>query len=258
MWLDPALAPFSRWTDAVLLAARLIMGVVMLYYGWPKIRDPGKNAKDFDATGFRPGWLFGTLVLAAEFFGGILVLLGLYVWVAAAAFGFEMMLGTVVKTMKWHKPSPTTRTISCCSRSACCSWPWGRAPIASDILTRRDETMKRLVLASILVIVLGGCATTASNPMESKDRAECKEYARTFEHSRRVTDACLISRGHVVTYSTNGGGVEVRSKAEPRQPAEVIARDLKACNDESGMGYVGRLQFRRCMDPRGYAVTNRD
>ena len=93
MWLDPALAPFSRWTDAVLLAARLIMGVVMLHYGWPKIRDPRKNAKDFDATGFRPGWLFGTLVLAAEFFGGILVLLGLYVWVAAAAFGFEMIAG---------------------------------------------------------------------------------------------------------------------------------------------------------------------
>ena len=66
MWLDPALAPFSRWTDAVLLAARLIMGVVMLYYGWPKIRDPRKNAKDFDATGFRPGWLFGTLVLASS------------------------------------------------------------------------------------------------------------------------------------------------------------------------------------------------
>jgi hypothetical protein len=39
---------------------------------------------------------------------------------------------------------------------------------------------------------------------------------------------------------------------------EVIARDLKACNDESGMGYAGRLQFRRCMDPRGYAVTSRD
>ena len=104
MVLDSALAPLSRWTDAVLLVARLITGVVMLYYGWPKIRDPIKNAKDFDATGFRPGWLFGTLVLAAEFFGGILVLLGLYVWVAAAAFGFEMMLGTVVKATKWYKP----------------------------------------------------------------------------------------------------------------------------------------------------------
>jgi uncharacterized membrane protein YphA (DoxX/SURF4 family) len=51
------------------------------------VGDPKKNAKDFDATGFRPGWLFGTLVLAAEFFGGIL-----------------MLLGTVVKATKWHKP----------------------------------------------------------------------------------------------------------------------------------------------------------
>ena len=90
MWLDPALAPFSRWTDAVLLAARLIMGVVMLYYGLRRDRLP-------------PG-LALRHPRAREFFGGILVLLGLYVWVAAAAFGFEMMLGTVVKTMKWHKP----------------------------------------------------------------------------------------------------------------------------------------------------------
>jgi hypothetical protein len=63
---------------------------------------------------------------------------------------------------------------------------------------------------------------------------------------------------HGLYCTPNGGGVEVRSKTEPRQPVEVIARDLKACNDESGMGYVGRLQFRRCMDPRGYAVTSRD
>jgi uncharacterized membrane protein YphA (DoxX/SURF4 family) len=71
------------------------MAPVMLYYGWPKVRDPRKNAKDFDATGFG---------LAAEFFGGILMLLGVYVWVAAAAFGFEMLLVTVVKSTKWRKP----------------------------------------------------------------------------------------------------------------------------------------------------------
>ena len=118
--------------------------------------------------------------------------------------------------------------------------------------------MTRLVLATILVTSFAGCATPASNPMESKDRAECKEYARTFEHSGRMKDACLISRGYLVTYSSNGGGVEVRSKAEPRQTLEVVARDLKTCNDESGMGYAGRLQFRRCMDPRGYTVSSRD
>ena len=116
----------------------------------------------------------------------------------------------------------------------------------------------RLALATIVVTLLGGCAATASNPAESKDRAECKEYARAFEHSGRMKDACLISRGHTVTYNTNGGGVEVRSKADPRQPVEAVARDLKACNDESGLGYTGRPQFRRCMDPRGYTVTSRD
>ena len=118
--------------------------------------------------------------------------------------------------------------------------------------------MTRLAAAMILVILLGGCAAPASDPMESKDRAECKEYARALEHSGRMKNACLISRGYLVTYSSNGGGVEVRSKTEPRQTVEVVARDLKACNDESGMGYAGRLQFRRCMDPRGYAVTSRD
>jgi hypothetical protein len=38
----------------------------------------------------------------------------------------------------------------------------------------------------------------------------------------------------------------------------VVATDLKACNDESGMGYAGRRQFATCMAPRGYAVRTGD
>ena len=41
------LAPLSRWTDAIVLAARLIVGVVMLYHDWPKIRDPLKERERF-------------------------------------------------------------------------------------------------------------------------------------------------------------------------------------------------------------------
>src|SRR6185312_7402722 len=111
--------------------------------------------------------------------------------------------------------------------------------------------MKRLVSATILVTLLGGCATTASSPTESKDRAECREYARTLEHSGRMRAACLISRGYTASYSANGGGVDVRSSAEPRPAPEAVARDLKACNDQSGLGYIGRQQFTRCMAPRG-------
>ena len=54
----------------------------MLFYGFPKIRDPAANAKDL--MGFRPGIFWGTLIAAAEFFGGIAVLLGFYAELAAA------------------------------------------------------------------------------------------------------------------------------------------------------------------------------
>jgi len=56
------------------------------------------------------------------------------------------------------------------------------------------------------------------------------------------------------------GAVRVRSTAEPRQPAEVVASDLEACNDETSAlglkwGGSGIGQFAQCMGPRGYAVT---
>ncbi|MFI5373251.1 MAG: hypothetical protein ACHQ8D_01285 [Candidatus Rokuibacteriota bacterium] len=121
--------------------------------------------------------------------------------------------------------------------------------------------MTRSALATLgALILLAGCAsaTSTAEAPESKDRAECKEYARTFEHSGRMKDACLISRGYTVSYSTNGGGVDVTARAQPRPAADVVATDLKACNDQAGMGYSGRLQFARCMTPRGYAVRSGD
>src|SRR5512147_2143522 len=83
--------------------------------------------------------------------------------------------------------------------------------------------MTRSALATTLgaLGLLAGCATatsTAEAPTESRDRAECKEYARTFEHSGRMKDACLISRGYTVSYSTNGGGVDVTTRAQPGPP----------------------------------------
>jgi uncharacterized membrane protein YphA (DoxX/SURF4 family) len=50
-----AWTPLASFADEVLLVIRLIMGVTMVYYGWPKVRDPKKNAADFEANGFGPG-----------------------------------------------------------------------------------------------------------------------------------------------------------------------------------------------------------
>jgi hypothetical protein len=60
--------------------------------------------------------------------------------------------------------------------------------------TMPDPRIGRLPLTALLVaLVAGGCATS---PKEAADRAECKAYARPFEHSGRMKDACLISRGY--------------------------------------------------------------
>ena len=54
--------------------------------------------------------------------------------------------------------------------------------------------------------------------------------------------------------------MRVQARAEPRQSAEVVGNDLKACNDETSKlgfswGGKGVDQFVQCMGPRGYSVT---
>ncbi len=113
-----------------------------------------------------------------------------------------------------------------------------------------------IVLAWLVVATLAGCAT-ATPTAESKDRAECREYARRFaDHRGRMKDACLISRGYKQIYSTVLGELWVSSTAEPRQPAEVVATDLRECNDATKKwSNEGWQQFARCMTPRGYTVS---
>jgi len=118
-------------------------------------------------------------------------------------------------------------------------------------------TSRRSAALAVVVTVLWGCAS-APPSAESTDRAECAASARGQEHPGRMKDACMIAKGHKVVYNTTRGWVEVQSKAEPRQPADQVASDLKGCNDATSLfGYEGRAQFAQCMDRRGYVVTAR-
>jgi len=101
-----ASAPAASYADVVLLVVRLVMGTTMIYYGWPKVRDPKKNAKDFEAMGFTPGVFWGSLILLVEFGGGIVVLLGVYAWAAAALIACHMATGTVWKMAKKRQTFP--------------------------------------------------------------------------------------------------------------------------------------------------------
>lgn len=76
----------------------------MIYYGWPKIRDPKSNIKDFEKKGYKPGWFFNGLSAAIEFAGGIGIITGVLYWLPALGFGGEMFLGIIWKTTKGNKP----------------------------------------------------------------------------------------------------------------------------------------------------------
>ena len=96
--------PFSGAEDLTLLAVRIILGAVMVYHGTSKIKDLKANAKFFDKIGFKPGAFWGFIVMMVEFFGGILVMFGVYAGIFAALFGFQMITGIIWKTTKTDKP----------------------------------------------------------------------------------------------------------------------------------------------------------
>lgn len=90
----PILADYS---DSVLLIARVILGITMIYYGWPKIKDLKANAEDFVKMGFKPGMFWGTIIALVEFVGGIFLIAGFLVSLVATLVAVEMIVGTIYK-----------------------------------------------------------------------------------------------------------------------------------------------------------------
>jgi putative oxidoreductase len=77
---------YDQWPVLIL---RIALGAIFIAHGWPKLRNLKQTAKNFDVMGFRPGKLFGTLAALLEFFGGLLVLVGLAIGPIAALFIIE-------------------------------------------------------------------------------------------------------------------------------------------------------------------------
>jgi putative oxidoreductase len=145
-------APIS--TDWVLLFLRAVMGIVLIYYGWPKIKNPTSNAADFVEMGFRPGLLWGTLIAIVESFGGLAMLAGAYAELAASLFGFEMITGTFWK-LKLRKPfsdySYDLQLLALCV--AIMSFGAGRSSIASlnaGMFLRWDVALGAILAGAVL------------------------------------------------------------------------------------------------------------
>ncbi len=93
----------SIWSDWGILLLRVVFGIVCVVHGWPKIRNWGETAKNFEAMGFRPGNVLGPLVAIAEFFGGIALVVGLWTQLAAAVLLLQFIVITIWKLKNGQK-----------------------------------------------------------------------------------------------------------------------------------------------------------
>ena len=86
--LYAALAPLT------VLFMRLIAGITFMVHGWPKILAPMGAVGMVEGLGFYPGWLWAPLLAATEFFGGLLLALGLLTRPAALATSIVLCVTT--------------------------------------------------------------------------------------------------------------------------------------------------------------------
>ena len=92
--LIPPLGALYRALEPVAYSAlRLVAGAFLMPHGYPKLfGTPGLAgaAKAMAAHGLEPALLFAGLIGAVEFFGGLLMAVGLFTRVAATAIAIEM------------------------------------------------------------------------------------------------------------------------------------------------------------------------
>ncbi len=76
----PLLYLFNNWG---LLALRVVVGVILMRHGIPKLKNLKGTGEWLASVGFRPGRFWAAVVAVVETFGGAALILGFYVQAAA-------------------------------------------------------------------------------------------------------------------------------------------------------------------------------
>lgn len=84
------------------LALRLVLAVVFIVHGYPKLFKDFQGTSSFLAgLGFKPGVFWALVLGVSEFFGGIALLFGAASRVAASLLIISMTVATLTKIFKW-------------------------------------------------------------------------------------------------------------------------------------------------------------
>lgn len=96
-----------------LLVLRVVLGLVLLTHGWPKLIGGGATATAdfFGQIGIPAPELAAWFVTLLEFFGGLALIAGLFVPILAALFALELTLGILLVHVDrgWYVVGPGAR-----------------------------------------------------------------------------------------------------------------------------------------------------
>jgi putative oxidoreductase len=78
-------------TDLALLILRVVLGIIMIYHGWPKLTNLGGTIEGFSGMGIPAPAVAAIFATLVEVVGGFLVLVGAFADIAGLMFAIDML-----------------------------------------------------------------------------------------------------------------------------------------------------------------------
>ena len=78
-------------TDLALLILRVVLGIIMIYHGWPKLTNLAGTIDGMAGMGVPAPAVAAIFATVAEFVGGLLMLLGAFTDLAGLMFAIDML-----------------------------------------------------------------------------------------------------------------------------------------------------------------------
>lgn len=93
--------PLFVFNDWALLILRVVLGVILVAHGYPKLRDLKGTSEWMGSLGLRPGIMFAMGAVLVEFFGGLALIAGALTQVVAVLVVLQFLIIILkVKRMK--------------------------------------------------------------------------------------------------------------------------------------------------------------
>ena len=95
----PLILIWNEWSFFIL---RLILGLLMIVHGWPKIKNIKGTAEWMSSSGFKPGIFWAVVSALVEFIGGIFLIFGFLTQIVALLLTIQFLV-IVLWRIKKHE-----------------------------------------------------------------------------------------------------------------------------------------------------------